>query len=167
MTMNRTTQNTLAVCVAAWVLIVCLAPVLVWAEANVDDIFGRWTAADGKSRVEIYKAGDGTIEGRICWLRDPVYPADDAEAGKPMRDRLNPDPSLTNRPLMGLVIMKGFKPDGPNRWSGGTVYDPECGKTYKGKMSLDADRQTLNLRGYVGISLFGRTEKWIRYRGHE
>jgi uncharacterized protein (DUF2147 family) len=161
--MNRTIQNTLAICVTAWVLLGCLAPILVWAASDADDIIGRWTVADGKSRVEIYRANDGTIEGKICWLRDPVYPGGDAEAGKPMRDRLNPDPTLANRPLMGLVIMRDFKSDGTNRWSGGTVYDPECGKTYKGKMSLDEGRTTLNLRGYVGISLFGRTEKWTRY----
>ena len=126
------------------------------------DIAGQWTTAGNKSRVEITKAADGTFEGKLVWLNEPNYPAGDAEAGKPKHDRENSDKSLQGRPIIGLVFMKGFKFNGKDEWSGGTVYDPESGKTYKGKIWLDNDT-TLGLRGYIGISLLGRTEKWTRY----
>jgi uncharacterized protein (DUF2147 family) len=126
------------------------------------DIVAQWTVADGKSRVEIYKAVDGSIEGKIVWLSAPNYPDGDAEAGKPKHDRENPDKSMQNRPIVGLVLLKGFKFDGKKEWSGGTVYDPESGKTYKGKLWLD-NENTLGMRGFIGISLLGRTEKWTRY----
>lgn len=126
------------------------------------DIAGQWTTAGDKSRVEICKAADGTFEGKIFWLQEPEYPAGDAEAGKTKHDRENPDKSLQSRPIMGLVFLKGFKFDGKKEWNGGTVYDPESGKTYKGKIWLENDN-TLGLRGFIGISLLGRTEKWTRY----
>ncbi len=126
------------------------------------DLVGQWTTAGDKSRVEIYKAADGTFEGRLVWLQEPDYPAGDAEPGKAKHDRENPDKSLQGRPILGLVFLKGFKFDGKKEWGGGTVYDPESGKTYKGKMWLENDN-TLGLRGFIGISLLGRTEKWTRY----
>ncbi len=130
--------------------------------AGEADIAGVWTVTDGKSRVEIYKAADGVFEGWIVWLKDPAYLAGDAEAGVLRHDRKDPDASLRARPIMGLVIMKGFRFDGRQKWVGGTIYDPKQGKTCKGTMSL-ADAQTLDMRGFIGISLLGRTEKWKRY----
>ncbi len=130
--------------------------------AHEADIAGVWTVTDGKSRIEIQKTDKGTFEGRIVWLKDPAYLAGDAEAGVLRHDRKNPDASLRGRAIMGLVIMKGFKFDGRQKWSGGTIYDPKQGKTYKGTMSL-ADAQTLDMRGFIGVSLLGRTEKWKRY----
>ncbi|MEI6438429.1 MAG: DUF2147 domain-containing protein [Candidatus Omnitrophota bacterium] len=128
------------------------------------DIAGQWAVADGKSRVEVYQAADGRVEGRVVWLRDPAYLAGDAEAGVLRHDRKNPDASLRSRPVMGLVIMKGFSFDGKRTWSGGTLYDPKTGNTYKGRMTL-LDGRTLDLRGYIGVPLFGRSEKWVRWDG--
>ena len=152
-----------------WKLRILLAAVLAsfgsfaaWA-ADGTDIVGQWTVPDGMTRVEIYKAADGSFEGKICWFKEPEFPAGDAEAGKPRHDRNNPDKSLQSRPLMGLVLMKGFKFDGKKKWSGGTAYDPEVGKSYKTKMELE-NEQTLCVRGFVGISLLGRTEKWTRFK---
>ena len=72
-----------------------------------------------------------------------------------MVDLHNPNPSLRGRPLCGLNIGTGFTRSAP-----GKLYDPTSGKTYKGSMTLDGAR--LKLRGYVGISLFGRSETWTR-----
>jgi uncharacterized protein (DUF2147 family) len=61
-----------------------------------------------------------------------------------------------------LVILSGFRADGPDHWRDGSAYDPESGHTYSGAMSMKADGR-LSLRGYIGISLFGRSEDWTRY----
>jgi uncharacterized protein (DUF2147 family) len=72
------------------------------------------------------------------------------------RDIHNPDPARRNAPLCGLLLMGGFKPSGEKAWDGGWVYDPDSGRTYSGIISV-VDAATVKLRGYVGISLFGKT----------
>lgn len=126
-----------------------------------DKILGQWVTKDGKARVEITCKGE-TYEGTIVWLKEPNYPDDDEEAGKPKHDRNNPEPSLRDRPIVGLCILSGFKYAGNGTWTGGSVYDPESGNTYQGKIRLDGSDR-LMLRGFVGISLLGRTEVWERY----
>jgi len=126
------------------------------------DIQGSWTTPGDKSKIELYNCDD-KICGKIAWLKEPLYPADDpgGSGGKQKIDRKNPERELQDRPLLGLNILQGFRPDGENKWVGGTVYDPDNGKTYKCKMKLK-DPNTLEVRGYIGISLFGRTSVWTR-----
>lgn len=129
---------------------------------NGDAVVGMWLTKDGKARVEIVKDGD-VYDGKIVWLKEPQYPADDAKGmgGQTKVDRENPDPSQRTQPIIGLPLVKGFKYAGDNVWNDGSIYDPESGKTYSCKMTLMMDG-TLRVRGYVGISLFGRTEIWTR-----
>jgi uncharacterized protein (DUF2147 family) len=74
------------------------------------------------------------------------------------KDVHNPDPSHRDAPLCGLMLMGGFNPadETARNWENGWIYDPDSGKTYSGTISL-VDRETVKLRGYVGIALFGRT----------
>ena len=118
-------------------------------------IVGEWLTAGGESRVEIYMCDSVTYCGKIVWLRDPL------KEGKPVADDKNPEDSLRSRPVLGLQIMRGFTYAGDRVWSGGKIYDPKSGNDYSGKMTLVDDRN-LDLRGYVVIPLFGRTEKWTR-----
>jgi len=124
---------------------------------------GRWLNEKKIAIIEISRDDDGAFSGRIVWMKEPEYPADDPKgmAGRPRIDRENPDPALRDRPLLGLVIMRRFVFDGEDSWSGGRLYDPENGKEYRGRMKLTAP-DTLLLRGYVGITLFGRSETWSR-----
>lgn len=131
-----------------------------WADGP-DGVLGVWITADGKARVEITKQGE-VYNGNIVWLKEPLYPADDKSApGQPKVDRKNPDTSLQGRPIIGLPLIQGFKYAGDNVWSDGTIYDPDSGKLYSCKLTLMMDG-SLRVRGYVGISLFGRTEIWAR-----
>jgi uncharacterized protein (DUF2147 family) len=127
-----------------------------------DGVLGTWLTADGKAHVEIVKHGDA-YDGNIVWLKEPVYGPDDKKGtpGQPKVDLNNPDKSLQSRPIVGLPLIQGFKYAGDNVWSDGSIYDPESGKTYSCKMTLMMDG-SLRVRGYVGISLFGRTEIWTR-----
>ncbi len=125
-----------------------------------DSILGEWTTEGGKSKVEIYQCGN-KICAKIIWLKEPVYPEGDIDAGKEKRNRQSPEVSRQNDPIVGLQIMKGFVKDGENTWKKGTIYDPENGKTYKCNLTM-SDPKTLKVRGYIGFSLLGRTTVWTR-----
>ncbi|HVA55299.1 MAG TPA: DUF2147 domain-containing protein [Gammaproteobacteria bacterium] len=136
---------------------------VIFGANQADAILGVWTTQDGKARVEIVQQ-NGLYLGQIVWLKEPLYPADDDQgmSGKAKVDRMNPDASLKTRPIIGLPLVNGFHYAGADAWTGGTIYDPESGKTYSCKISLMSDG-ALRVRGYVGILLFGRTEIWQRY----
>ena len=72
----------------------------------------------------------------------------------------NPDEARRNDPILGMNLVKGFTYKGKNKWAGGTIYDPNNGKTYKCKMSLKGD--DLKVRGFIGVALLGRTVHWLR-----
>ena len=83
------------------------------------------------------------------------------ENGNPKTDQLNPDESLKNRSRLGMKIMYNFVYDGDDEWDNGRIYDPKSGKTYRGTITMTS-KNRLDLRGYVGISWFGRTSYWTR-----
>ena len=123
-------------------------------EQNADDILGFWLSEGDDALIKIERNKD-EFKGDIVWLKS-------IHTGK-VKERLddkNPDKDKRSRNLIGLTLLKGFEFD-DGQWSGGTIYDAKSGKTYSAKMKLD-DANTLNLRGFVGISLFGRTSKWTR-----
>lgn len=148
-------------------LLVLLTVPLLGTAAEPDAIVGIWTTAEARSKVEIFEQ-DGLYHGRIVALKEPLYPVDpahkdyvDGRAGQPKVDRNNPDETLRDRPIVGMTLMTGFTHEGADVWSGGTIYDPENGKTYKCKLTL-AGPNELNVRGFIGVSLFGRTTVWTR-----
>lgn len=131
-----------------------------------DAVTGLWLTEEGdkggRARVEITREGDD-FRGEIVWLEEPDFPPGEPRAGEPKVDLENPDPALRERPVLGLEILSGFTYEGDGLWSGGEIYDPANGKTYKARMKLDgAGDDTLDVRGYVGIPLFGRTTTWRR-----
>lgn len=137
----------------------CCFPVLA-EDAAGDRILGVWATEKATAHVEISRDENG-YNGAITWLKEPFYSEADGEelVGRPKTDRENPDPALHERAIIGLPLMNGFRYAGNNRWVDGTIYDPENGKTYKCFMWL-TKKGTLKVRGYVGISLFGRTSEW-------
>ena len=127
---------------------------VVAAAADESLIEGTWINADGDGWIELVIVCN-ELRGRITGSPD-----DPAGRNPPRLDVNNPDPSLRSRRLLGLTILSGFRFDG-SRWTGGSVYDPNSGNTYRGTITL-VDHDTLALRGYIGIPLFGRTETWRR-----
>ena len=137
------------------VLALLALPVLT-AQAQQSPI-GHWKTIDDatgkpKSVVEIYLANDGSFEGRVVEILDT---------------KNGPDPSCdkcsgTNKdkPIKGMVILWGLKPDGAGHWSGGHVLDPDNGKTYKSKLELLGGGQKLGMSGC--IAFFCRQQVWIR-----
>ncbi|MEO6227428.1 MAG: DUF2147 domain-containing protein [Thermomonas sp.] len=118
---------------------------------------GRWTSIDDatgkpKSIVEIYEARDGNFAGRVAEVLD-------------MKEGPNPlcvkcGGANKDKPIKGMVILWGLKPDGAAHWSGGRVLDPENGKTYKSKLELMDGGRKLGMSGC--IAFFCRQQVWIR-----
>ncbi len=130
--------------------------------ASRDDILGVWIDQEKDAKIEIFKCADKYC-GKIVFLKEPDYPPGSTEGtpGTPKLDDRNPDTALRTRPVVGLQIVNNFVYAGDSLWKDGTVYDPKKGKTYSGKMTLVSSNQ-LNLRGFIGITLIGRTATWTR-----
>ncbi len=123
-----------------------------WA-AESGPITGLWKNED--ATFEIFN-DTGKLAAKIVGLREPKTPD-----GKEKTDVHNPDATKHSRPLMGLVFMSGFVPAGTGKWDHGTIYDPKTGNTYSCNMELE-NTNRLKVRGYIAISLIGRTDVWTR-----
>lgn len=127
------------------------------AQKNADDIVGVWVTGSGKAHVKIDKVGNYYF-GRVVWLKEPLN-----ELGKPKLDKNNEDVTKRNKAIMGMQLVGGFEWKNDNLWENGNIYDPENGKTYKCKIDLE-NLNTMNVRGFIGISIFGRTDIWKRVK---
>ena len=118
-----------------------------------DRIKGIWLTEKKDGKVEIFRTGH-TWCGKLIW---GVSVLD--ENGNPRHDALNPDPKLRSRPIQGMVIITGLVyRDG--KWRDGNIYDSTTGKTYS--ISVTVNGNNLELRGYIGIPLLGKTTVWQR-----
>ncbi|CAM4231102.1 hypothetical protein SAMN06265348_107196 [Pedobacter westerhofensis] len=123
---------------------------------NKDAILGQWINSTGEAHVEIFKKGV-KYYGKIVWLK-----TEKDEKGIVKTDLKNPDARLRSKPILGMEILKDFVYD-DGKWTEGKIYDPKSGKTYSCNMNIK-DNEELNMRGYVGISLIGRSEVWKRVK---
>jgi len=124
------------------------------ADSNADELLGIWLNHEKDAHVKIYKCGDEYC-GKIVWLKNPE------EDGAPKKDKHNPDESLKSRPLKGMDILSGFNFDDDRKWDNGKIYNPRDGKTYSCYLKI-LDDGRLKVRGFVGISLIGKTNYWTR-----
>ena len=125
-------------------------------QTNADAILGSWKNGEGTGIIQIYKNAD-KYQGKITWLKEP----NDSETGKPKLDKNHPDEKNHSRPVMGLTNIWGFKYSSAKEWTGGKIYDPKNGKTYSCKIVME-NNNSLKVRGFIGISLIGRTDTWTR-----
>ena len=127
-----------------------------YGQLKADDILGTWLNQEATGKVTIYKE-NGKYFGKIVWLRNP----NDSLTGKPRTDKENPDASLKNTPIIGLVNLKNFVFDGKKEWTSGTIYDPKNGKTYSCYIQFEGANR-LKIRGYIGVSMLGRNSYWTK-----
>jgi len=132
----------------------CLITVLSYSQSY--RLEGEWYNEEKDAIITIIKESRGTYSGLITWMKNP-----NDENGNPKTDLLNPDESLKNRSRLGMKIMYNFVYDGDDEWDNGRIYDPKSGNTYRGTITMTS-KNRLDLRGYVGISWFGRTSYWTR-----
>lgn len=120
-----------------------------------DKIAGVWLTEDKDLKIEIFKTGD-TYSGKLLWAKDMF----EADGKTPKKDTENPDKKLRGRSRQGIVNITGLTyTDGA--YTSGELYSPKDGDTY----SLKAVLKTVNnleVRGYKGVSLLGKTIKWTR-----
>lgn len=132
-----------------------------------DMILGNWQPSNGRSVINIYKGNPDNGEdpnkyyGKVVWLLEP-----NDENGNPRTDVNNPDESRRQDPLKGMVNLKDLEFVGDKKnleWDNGTIYDPNNGSDYSFYVEIDRKNENLlNGRGYIGVSLFGRTDTWKR-----
>lgn len=129
------------------------------AQAADTSPVGRWQTIDDetgkpKSIVQIEQAANGTLSGKVVEILQSNH------GPNPMCDKC--DGERKGKPIKGMTILWGLKPDGAAVWDGGSVLDPAKGKTYKAKVTLTDGGKKLQMRGYIGIEALGRTQTWIR-----
>lgn len=115
-----------------------------------DPAEGEWLTQAGTAKVRIGPCPNqaGRLCGAISWLKNDPKAVDNK----------NPDPKLKGRPIMGMMMLSGFKSSAPGKWTGGKIYDPESGKTYDSKMSVNANG-TLKVEGCVTVICQAQTWK--------
>lgn len=119
------------------------------------DLVGDWEVSE-KTAVITFFADGNKFYGMTSWMKKPKD-----ENGKPRTDIHNPDPSRRSNPLLGALLCQNFVYKGDGVWSDGTIYDSRSGKTYNCKITMK-DINTINLRGYIGISLIGGSTTFTR-----
>ena len=140
------------------IALIALLAIPVLAQA-ADPPTGRWKTIDdatgkAKSVVEIYQARDGSYAGRVAEIldtKDGPNPACDKCKG-----------ALHGNPIKGMVILWGMSKGDGDTWEGGKIMDPKTGKIYSAKMTPVEGGAKLEVRGFMGFSLLGRSQTWIR-----
>jgi uncharacterized protein (DUF2147 family) len=123
---------------------------------NPDSLVGVWKTGEGTAMVRIYKNGE-KYQGKIVWLKEP----NDPETGKPKQDKNHPDEVNRTRPILGMINIWGFSFKEKDLWEDGNIYDPKNGSTYSCTIKM-INPNTLEVRGYIGVSIIGRTDTWTR-----
>lgn len=129
----------------------------VFAQANTTPV-GVWQTIDDnthqpKALVQISQNDDGTLSGKVIKGLNP--------ADNPGKRCTACTDDRKDQPILGMTIIKSMKQDG-EKWDGGNILDPENGKVYKCNMRLEDGGEKLVVRGYIGVSLLGRSQTWIR-----
>jgi uncharacterized protein (DUF2147 family) len=138
-------------------LVVLIAPVIGYAETG--SVIGLWKTIDdrtGKPRslVRITEV-NGKLQGKIEQI---LFRPEETDHNPLCKECSG---ARRNQPIVGMIILSGLREDG-EEYSGGEILDPKNGKTYRCKMALTDQGTKLDVRGYIGISLLGRTQTWVR-----
>ena len=120
-----------------------------------DPVEGTWLVQAGTAKVRVAPCGGDKAKmcGVVVWMKTP-----NDKAGQPQKDVNNPDAAARTRPIVGLTMIRDFKPAGAGQWAGGKIYDPSSGQTDGSKMSLNPDG-TLKVEGCIAVVCQAQTWK--------
>lgn len=166
--MNMKFKDFLPTLLLVFITVVCadvaFAESNTFAKIDYKSPLGYWKTIDDETGIEkslvlLEKTKNNQITGKVVKILkldeggDPETKVCEKCHGK-----------NRNKPIKGMTIMWGVKKESPDddEWDGGSILDPKSGSTYKVKFSLDDNGRKLNVRGYIGVSLFGRTQVWHR-----
>ncbi|MFC0398944.1 DUF2147 domain-containing protein [Paraburkholderia rhizosphaerae] len=147
-----------ALCEAAVASTLLISATLAYAQGDNSPV-GTWQTIDDhthqpKALVQITQDENGTLSGKVIKSLNPNEP--------PGRRCTECTDARKDQPILGMTIINDMKKDG-DVWAGGQILDPENGKVYKCKMHTEDGGQKLIVRGYIGVSLLGRSQTWIRH----
>lgn len=137
------------------ILVLILSVFFIHSTCTANEIEGRWTTIDDKTGqkravVQLSTSG-GTLNGTI--IETFKAPGDTGICDKCPGN-------FKGKPVKGLRFVWGLRKKGENEWDGGKILDPKTGKIYNAKITLKGNK--LEVRGYLGVSLLGRTQTWVR-----
>ena len=135
-------------------LLLSFVGLLAFSQTNAD-LVGEWYNDKEDVVITIFEVNQ-TISAKFTWIKSP-----NDKNGNPKTDLLNPDESLRDISIMGMLVMYNLTYIAGNIWDNGSLYIPEKGKSYSGMMTLK-DKNTIDLRGYIGFSFIGRSSTWTR-----
>lgn len=128
--------------------------------AEATDIVGTWLVEEKTGKIEVFRCGE-TFCGKIIWIK----PSIEQPNPETIQDIHNPNPDKRLRKILGSTMMWGLGFNrGEQRWEGGRIYDNRSGKIYRCRATLGSGGKTLRLRGFIGISLLGKTTTWTRLK---
>lgn len=138
-------------------IILCSTLLLFTITIQSQTVIGKWKTIDDetnkpKSIVEIYEKS-GKIYGKVLEIIE-------AELRNKVCSNCSGDDK--NKPILGMIVIKGLQKD-KTEYNSGKILDPKNGKLYKCYITLES-KDKLKVRGYIGISLFGRTQYWYRVK---
>lgn len=122
--------------------------------ARAVDVTGVWMSQDGDTKIQISNCGEALC-GKVVWLKEPIDP----KTGKPRTDKFNPDTSKRSRPMLGLQVVNGLRPAGPDEWTG-PIYHADEGLTIQVKLKVESPKLAM-MRGCV-LKIVCKTERWTR-----
>ncbi len=136
-----------------------LAFSLLSSVAMADPAVGQWVTIDDEdgsqaSVVDININEEGKLQGTIVKL---LREKDQGKSCEKCPD------DFKNQPVEGLTFMWGLEKEGEGEWESGRILDPKSGSIYKSQLEVAEDGQSLSVRGYIGVSWIGRSQKWLRY----
>jgi uncharacterized protein (DUF2147 family) len=150
---KRSKSSRVLVAVVATLAVLTVSVPALAVKQPPESILGEWCTQkeEGRppGRIQFVRAQDGTYTGIVAWSADPK------------KDVNNKDPKLRDRPLVGIVLIWHLTYD-DGEYVGGYVYNPEDGGTYRMKAEV-LGPESLKIRGYLGIALFGQSKIWTRY----
>ena len=153
----RGTRATLTIAIAALLSVVTGSTV-----AAQTTPVGRWRTFNDKTgkaeSIVVISEVDGEMQGRVERVFAPPAPSENPLCEKCSGDR-------KNKPVVGMLIMWGMKKNG-DKYNGGRLFDPAVGNTYRGSIRLTDGGRRLEVHGFLGFSMFGRTQTWARESGH-
>jgi uncharacterized protein (DUF2147 family) len=138
------------------IFMVCMA-IMFFSQSGWSQIVGKWKTIDdetnqAKSIVQIWKADDGLYYGKVMKLFDETKKDD-------VCNKCDPKDARYKQKVVGMKIIMKMKMTSSNEWTEGTILDPNNGKVYKCKLYREG--KNLMVRGFIGISVIGRTQTWL------